>query len=194
MGMVSAITLFWPNKPNPAIPGWLLCVDESMIAWTGNGCPHLSFLPREPEPLGIEIKNLCDATSGLMLFLEIQDNKDVMARKRYRDGFPAAIATTLRLLDCVAESRVPPNLRIERLCAMGSWFVSVACAKALWNMLKTRSIGNTQHQDGNAVLPPPRNTMEAVHPTARGHRHHGMRGPPDVGVGLARSLLQDLRV
>ena len=92
-----------------------------MIAWTGNGCPHLSYVPRKPEPLGIEIKNLCDATSGVMLFLEIQDNKDMMARKRYRDGFPAAIATTLRLLECVSESRLPPNERIERLCAMDSW-------------------------------------------------------------------------
>jgi hypothetical protein len=113
-----------------------------MIAWTGNGCPHLSYVPRKPEPLGIEIKNLCDATSGVMLFLEIQDNKDMMARKRYRDGFPAAIATTLRLLECVSESRVSPNERIERLCAMDSWFASVACSKALWNLLKVRSIGN----------------------------------------------------
>jgi hypothetical protein len=174
------VTAFNKNRKSKVAPGWLLCVDESMIAWTGNGCPHISFVPRKPEPRGIEIKNLCDATSGLTLFLEIQD-------------FPAAIATTLRLLDCVSESHVPPNLRIERLCAMGSWFASATCAKALWNLLKMRSIEHRQHQDGNAVLPPPRNAMEAAHPTARGHRHHGMRGPQVMGVGLARSLLQDLR-
>ena len=164
------VTAFNKNRKSKVAPGWLLCVDESMIAWTGNGCPHISFVPRKPEPRGIEIKNLCDATSGLTLFLEIQD-------------FPAAIATTLRLLDCVSESHVPPNLRIERLCAMGSWFASATCAKALWNLLKMRSIEHRQHQDGNAVLPPPRNAMEAAHPTARGHRHHGMRGPQVMGVG-----------
>jgi hypothetical protein len=136
------VTAFNKNRKSKVVPGWLLCVNEPMIAWTGNGCPHLSFVPRKPEPLGIEIKNLCDATSGPMLFLEIQDDKDVMARKRHRDGFPAAIATTLRLLECLSESRVPPNERIERLCAMDSWFASVACSKALWNLLKTRSIGD----------------------------------------------------
>ena len=126
-------------------PGWLLCVDESMIAWTGNGCPHLSYVPRKPEPLGIEIKNLCDATSGVMLFLEIQDNKEMMARKKYRSGFPAAIATTLRLLGSVSEKRVLlPADRVERLVAMDSWFASVSCVKALWATHKVRSIGNVK--------------------------------------------------
>jgi hypothetical protein len=136
------VTAFNKNRKSKVAPGWLLCVDESMIAWTGNGCPHLSFMPRKPEPLDIEIKNLCDATSGLMLFLEIQDNKGMMARKKHRDGFPAAIAATLRLLECLSASRVPSNLRVERLCAMDSWFASVACTKALWNLLKMRSTGN----------------------------------------------------
>jgi len=54
------------------IPGWLICVDESMVCWTGNGMPHVSFVPRKPEPLGCELKNTCDATTGCMLFLEIQ--------------------------------------------------------------------------------------------------------------------------
>jgi hypothetical protein len=43
-----------------------------MVGWTGNGMPHQSFTPRKPEPLGCEIKNTCDATTGCTLFLEIQ--------------------------------------------------------------------------------------------------------------------------
>ena len=33
------------------------------------------FVSRKPEPLGIELKNACDGCSGVMLSLEIQDNK-----------------------------------------------------------------------------------------------------------------------
>ena len=56
-------------------PPWLICLDESMVAWTGQGCPHMSFVPRKLEPLGIEVKSACDGCSGVMLFWEIQDNK-----------------------------------------------------------------------------------------------------------------------
>ena len=46
-----------------------LTVDESMIAWKGNSgvagaVPHLSFVKRKPEPLGVEIKTVCDCTTG----------------------------------------------------------------------------------------------------------------------------------
>jgi hypothetical protein len=60
------------RRKDVIVPGWLTCVDESMVGWTGNGMPYLSYTPRKPEPLGCEIKNTCDATTGCMLFLEIQ--------------------------------------------------------------------------------------------------------------------------
>ena len=46
-----------------------LTVDESMIPWKGNSggagsAPHLSFVKRKPEPLGVEIKTVCDCTTG----------------------------------------------------------------------------------------------------------------------------------
>ena len=47
--------------------------------------PHLSSVPRKPEPLGAEIKNLCDGESGVMLHIEIQEGKVKMARKKYCD-------------------------------------------------------------------------------------------------------------
>ena len=46
-----------------------LTVDESMIPWKGNSggagsVPHLSFVKRKPEPLGVELKTVCDCTTG----------------------------------------------------------------------------------------------------------------------------------
>jgi hypothetical protein len=49
--------------------GWGLVVDESMISWTGNsgpgGIPHLSYIKRKPDPLGCELKNACDTSTGM---------------------------------------------------------------------------------------------------------------------------------
>jgi hypothetical protein len=61
-------------------PSWLVVVDEAMWAWAGQGTPPLSFVKRKPEPLGCEVKNLCDGASGVMLFLEIQEGKELMER------------------------------------------------------------------------------------------------------------------
>jgi hypothetical protein len=40
-----------------------------MIAWKGNTgvaglVPHLSFVKRKPEPLGVELKTVCDCSTG----------------------------------------------------------------------------------------------------------------------------------
>ena len=57
-------------------PGWAVVPDESMIQWTGisgpGGLPHQSFVPRKPQSLGCEVKTVCDCSTGVMLYLEIQ--------------------------------------------------------------------------------------------------------------------------
>ena len=74
----------WVNGHNSARReeircGSALTPDESMIAWTGisgpGGVPHLSFLIRKPEPLGIEAKCVCDGSSGVMMYVELQEGK-----------------------------------------------------------------------------------------------------------------------
>ena len=40
------------------------------------GLPNRSFIARKPKPLGIEYKCDADATTGVMLHLEIQEGKD----------------------------------------------------------------------------------------------------------------------
>ena len=48
--------------------GWGVTVDETMIAWQGKsgpgGIPHMSCIHRKPDPLGCELKNACDCSSG----------------------------------------------------------------------------------------------------------------------------------
>ena len=77
--------------------------DESMIQWTGAsgppiGMPHLSFVPRKPVPLGCELKCVADGTSGVMMYLELQEGKTRMMRLRFADEYPATVATTLRMV------------------------------------------------------------------------------------------------
>jgi len=45
--------------------------------------PNLSYIKRKPEPLGTEFKNLVDGLSGQMIWLEIQEGVDRMAKKEF---------------------------------------------------------------------------------------------------------------
>ena len=44
----------------------------------GAGLPNMSFVLRKPEPLGTEMKCVCDGDTGVMLYLEIQKGKEPM--------------------------------------------------------------------------------------------------------------------
>jgi hypothetical protein len=47
------------------------------------GMQHITKIPRKPEPVGAEIKDMCDGVSGIMLWLELMEGKLVMATKRF---------------------------------------------------------------------------------------------------------------
>ena len=81
---------FWEvynkNRVTVLHPSWIICLDESMSAWTGRGfdgaseykpgfCPHLSWVPRKPEPTGVEYKTACCAVSGVMIAAEAEEGK-----------------------------------------------------------------------------------------------------------------------
>lgn len=57
----------------------------------------MTWLPRKPTPLGFEFKSLVDATSGIMLVIEMCEGKDVDSTKQWFAEFGATTATTLRL-------------------------------------------------------------------------------------------------
>ena len=42
---------------------------------TPEGIPHLSKIIRKPEGIGAEYKDVADALTGLMLFIEIQEGR-----------------------------------------------------------------------------------------------------------------------
>lgn len=58
-------------------------VDESMFEWRGkdathgiDGCPHVTKIPRKPKAVGMEVKNMADCDSGIMMAMEIVCHKD----------------------------------------------------------------------------------------------------------------------
>ncbi|KAL5484079.1 hypothetical protein EMCRGX_G020521 [Ephydatia muelleri] len=85
--------------------GTEVVIDESMGKWipffenTPEGVPHLSKIIRNPQGIGVECKNVADAQTGIMLFLEIQEGKEAMAGKKYCDRYPKSVALTLRMTE-----------------------------------------------------------------------------------------------
>ena len=107
-------TVFWKVQPlidtfNEArsdrfVASWKLCVDESMSPWRGKdhrhgdeGCPHVTKIIRKPKGVGMEIKNLCDVDSGIMLRIEIVGPKEEMNDREYTRALGAGTALLLRL-------------------------------------------------------------------------------------------------
>lgn len=85
-------------------PGWLLTCDESMIAWRGavglldpKKIPFRSWVPRKPEPVGAELKDIGCALSGLILGIEICEGKERHKAQEWCDVLGHTAATTMRL-------------------------------------------------------------------------------------------------
>ena len=66
---------------------------------TPEGVPRLSKIIRKPQDIGVEYRNVADAQTGVMLFLETQERKEAMAGKRYCDRYPKSVALTLRMTE-----------------------------------------------------------------------------------------------
>ena len=77
------------NRAETVCPGWVLVIDESTSKWRGLGdwyelgMPHITKIPRKPEPVGAEIKDLCDGTTGIMLWLELMEGSEIMKKKPF---------------------------------------------------------------------------------------------------------------
>ncbi|KAL5516031.1 hypothetical protein EMCRGX_G001287 [Ephydatia muelleri] len=85
-------------------------IDESMGKWipffanTPEGVSHLSKIIRNPQGIGVEYKNVVDAQTGIMLFLDIQEGKEAMEGKNrghvvHGDSAFASVATCTALLE-----------------------------------------------------------------------------------------------
>ena len=111
-------------------PGWLLGVDETMCAWRGAvgkrnraKCPHRVFIKRKPEPCGVEFKNIGDALSGIILFVEMHEGKAEDLKWKWWREYGATTACTMRLSEHWHGT--------GRVVAGDSWFASVKTAEAL---------------------------------------------------------------
>ena len=87
--------------------------------------PHISVLPLKPEPIAAEMKCVADVMTEIMLFLEMMEGKERMAKRRHHADLGATAACSVRLMEDA------------RLCHKGrvllgdSWFASVKAAVAL---------------------------------------------------------------
>ena len=123
----SFIQKFNENRRRSIYPSYKCVVDESMCAFRGSGLPHVSFVPRKPEPVGLELKTLADTESGVMLCLEMCEGKEAMSSKKYRPDLGSSVATTRRLVE---DSGISGTGRI--VCG-DSWFASLKTAAELMN-------------------------------------------------------------
>ena len=64
-------------------PEDVLCAEESMMARAGASEAHISYLPRKLHPLGIQLKTICDARSGIKLDIDPVEGKDINASKEF---------------------------------------------------------------------------------------------------------------
>ena len=117
------------------IPGWLLLTDEEMNAYRGmiglnneHKCPHRSFVKRKPEPLGVEMKGIGCALSGIVLRQEICEGKHRNHVHKFEEpGKPERMQHTTAVTVRLAE----PWWGSGRVVAADSWFASVWTAEEL---------------------------------------------------------------
>ena len=101
-GIRPLIAEFNSNRLLNVVKSEILIPDEAMSAFqprttSAGDLDHLSFVERKPKKLGTEFKCVADGTHGLMLFLEIQEGKDAMSKKRFRDTHGPATSQAMRL-------------------------------------------------------------------------------------------------
>jgi hypothetical protein len=87
------IKSFNKRREEVVFPGEKLCGDESMSTWKGrdasyrsDGLPHSTKIVRKPDPVGLEIVNVSDVETRIMLRLEPMEGKNAMANMMFNDG------------------------------------------------------------------------------------------------------------
>ena len=97
--------------------GQYVCIDESMIKAFHHDLPGKIKIKRKPRPIGNEVKDMSDATSMIVIRMELYEGKDPMSTKEYVKEYGATCATTLRLAESIKSS--------GRIVIGDSWFGSV---------------------------------------------------------------------
>jgi hypothetical protein len=105
--------------------------------------PHVSYIPRKPEDLGCELKTVCDGTSGLMMFMEIQEGQTRMRQKTWHQEYDATAPCALRCAQepGFAQSHRRPEERSQRAFLGDSWFAGLKTATAMEKELGCKFLG-----------------------------------------------------
>ena len=70
----------WNENMNEKFqPGWITCLDESMLTWTNKfTCAGFMFVPQKPWPFGNEYHTICCGLSSILFSLELVEGKDAL--------------------------------------------------------------------------------------------------------------------
>jgi hypothetical protein len=99
-------TFFNDRTADCFTPGQHVVIDESTCGWHGkdekraDGLPAMTHMNGKPKPVSFMFKTLCCAETGIMIAMELQEGKDVMASRAYScEGEKSSTSVTLRLTD-----------------------------------------------------------------------------------------------
>jgi hypothetical protein len=127
-GIRPLIAEFNSNRLLNVVKSEILIPDEAMSAFqprttSAGDLDHLSFVERKPKKLGTDFKCVADGTHGLMLFLEIQEGKDAMSKKRFRDTHGPATSQAMRLALGVNGSEAVEAKQLELSFSLVSFII-----------------------------------------------------------------------
>jgi hypothetical protein len=134
------IEAFNENMVEAITPGFILVIDEIMSAWKGqssdfmaDGIPHKTLIVRKPEGSGAEIKALGCGETGVLLRLDLMEQKDAMRQKPHVAEWGAGTAVCLRM--CAPWAGIP------RVLVADSAFSSVKTLRAMWTLMGIYFLG-----------------------------------------------------
>jgi hypothetical protein len=89
------------------------------------------------------MKTVCDGSTGMCLYVEMQEGKVRMRRTKFSDDHPATTACTLRMLSKMGmnEKNLADDNKLERVVVADSWFASRKTAIALDGILGVHFTG-----------------------------------------------------
>ena len=120
------VDAFNDNNKNNFVAGSSIEIDECTSAWRGKnarhraaGAPGVTMQKGKPKPVGLQFWNASDCSTGILLYLELNEGKLRNAQKDYRDRFPAqqaldlftevSVKSTLTLIFPRYQLRLPAN-------------------------------------------------------------------------------------
>eukprot|EP00055_Hartaetosiga_balthica_P018338 m.133075 g.133075 ORF g.133075 m.133075 type:complete len:412 (+) comp9491_c0_seq2:1076-2311(+) len=103
-GIEEATDQFWKVRPmieafnrntnNAFSPGWLTCLDESMVQWTNEKAPGFMYVGRKPTNNGNEYHTIACAETKILFGVELVEGKDEPDFRKKEKG-TAALLTRL---------------------------------------------------------------------------------------------------